>query len=192
MGRFDNILSGAQYPLINNLGATLAPTVTDDSDSGYEPGSWWVDQVNDNAYQCVDATVGAAIWKGTTPSGGAKSMVLSFASGSSKHVTTNSPTFASLAHFVYAGTDEVGPITAFNINAWKQGGGGGQPVDFRIVDLGTGSVIAEITGITSTLESNLVNMGTISSLPAIPSVLELQGKKQGGATAFVASLELEY
>jgi len=50
--------------------ATVAPAVTDDSGSGYAVGSKWLDVTADEAYECLDATSGAAVWKGTTSAGG--------------------------------------------------------------------------------------------------------------------------
>jgi len=50
----------------NNYMATAAPGVNDDTNSGYEPGSEWVDQMTDKAYVCLDATEGAAVWVETT------------------------------------------------------------------------------------------------------------------------------
>jgi hypothetical protein len=50
----------------NNLSASAAPTVNDDTDDGYAPGSIWVDTTGDEAYRCVDATAGAAVWLNTT------------------------------------------------------------------------------------------------------------------------------
>lgn len=50
----------------NKLDATVAPTVNDDSGDGYSVNSEWVDIINDKAYKCLDATVGAAVWKETT------------------------------------------------------------------------------------------------------------------------------
>jgi len=62
MGRFGEVDSNAEYALKNNLSAIIAPTVNDDSSNGYEPGSVWIDNTGKAAYQCVDASVGAAIW----------------------------------------------------------------------------------------------------------------------------------
>lgn len=53
----------------NNYTAVAAPTVNDDTADGYAPGSVWVDVSNDNAYVCVDASAGAAVWVETTQAG---------------------------------------------------------------------------------------------------------------------------
>jgi len=55
----DNAGSGTQ----NNFSATVQPTVTDDSDSGYSAGSLWSGTTLDGLYVCIDATVGAAVWR---------------------------------------------------------------------------------------------------------------------------------
>ena len=52
--------------LQNNLAASVAPTSTDDTASGFSVGSLWIDTVNDEAYRCVNATNSAAIWIKTT------------------------------------------------------------------------------------------------------------------------------
>jgi hypothetical protein len=52
----------ANSPL-NNFAATSNPAVIDDANDGYSVGSRWVNITTDNIYQCVDATVGAAIWQ---------------------------------------------------------------------------------------------------------------------------------
>lgn len=49
-----------------NNEATTAPTVSDDSNAGYAIGSEWIDTTADKVYKCVDATVGAAVWKDLT------------------------------------------------------------------------------------------------------------------------------
>ena len=124
--------------------------------------------------------------------GGAASMVMSFASGSIKHVETTSNIYASLAHFIYAGSDNIGSIINFNINCWVTQAGN---ADVRLVDLSTSNVIVELLGVTSLLESNVQSMGTISNLPINPSVIEIQAKRITGnqASKFrIASLELQY
>lgn len=49
--------------LRHNHAATAAPGTGDDADDGYGIGSRWLDLTNDKAYLCLDATVGAAVWK---------------------------------------------------------------------------------------------------------------------------------
>jgi hypothetical protein len=46
----------------SNLNASVAPTANDDSGSGYVIGSRWIDTTANKSYQCVDATVAAAVW----------------------------------------------------------------------------------------------------------------------------------
>jgi len=41
---------------------STAPSVTDDSNAGYEVGDVWIDGVGGVAYQAVDVTPGAAVW----------------------------------------------------------------------------------------------------------------------------------
>lgn len=48
---------------IHKLDATTAPAAGDDSGDGYGVGSVWVDTTNDKFYICVDASLGAAVWK---------------------------------------------------------------------------------------------------------------------------------
>ncbi len=52
---------------INKIDATTAPTINDDSNDGYVVGSDWVDVTNDVYYICLDATVGAAVWRRFQP-----------------------------------------------------------------------------------------------------------------------------
>ena len=46
----------------HKIDATTAPGTSDDSSSGYGPGSIWIDVTNDKAYVLVDATVANAVW----------------------------------------------------------------------------------------------------------------------------------
>lgn len=52
----------------NNYSATTAPdALTDDVTLGYAVGSDWLNITAGDAYICLDATDGAAVWKKTTP-----------------------------------------------------------------------------------------------------------------------------
>lgn len=50
---------------LNNFTATVNPTVNDDSGDGYSAGSTWYNNVGQDLFLCVDATVGAAVWVDT-------------------------------------------------------------------------------------------------------------------------------
>ena len=49
--------------LLNKIDGTTAPTPNDDAGDHFSVGSMWIDTTNDKAYQCVDSTVGAAVWQ---------------------------------------------------------------------------------------------------------------------------------
>lgn len=48
---------------LHKYDATAAPTVGDDTADGYAVGSFWCDVTNDQAYVCLDASAGAAVWR---------------------------------------------------------------------------------------------------------------------------------
>lgn len=55
--------AGAYEAIKSNLSATVDPTVNEDSGDGYGVGSLWINTTGDKVFQCVDASVGAAVWK---------------------------------------------------------------------------------------------------------------------------------
>jgi len=64
--RIINLRNFGQSNQKTNFSATTAPTVADDSASGYGVGSVWIDTTNDKVYVCTDAAAGAAVWKLST------------------------------------------------------------------------------------------------------------------------------
>lgn len=64
--RVNAAASGVEFGPRQNLTATTAPTITDDSAAGYGVGSCWLDTVAGKIWFCTDATAGAAVWKGVT------------------------------------------------------------------------------------------------------------------------------
>jgi hypothetical protein len=53
----------------SNFSASVAPDENDDTSADYAVGSRWFDTTNDKAYNCLDASAGAAVWKETTAQG---------------------------------------------------------------------------------------------------------------------------
>ena len=87
----------------DNVAATAAPAVTDDSGDGYSVGSDWIDVTNDVAYKCVDATVGAAVWLEIGPGAtGVTTMTLT----DNENTNENNPIWFSAGA---AGSGSVGP-----------------------------------------------------------------------------------
>jgi hypothetical protein len=56
---------GGDAPKVS-LAETTDPGATDDSTLGYSVGSRWINTSTDAEFVCVDASIGAAIWKETT------------------------------------------------------------------------------------------------------------------------------
>jgi len=74
--RIINLRNFGQSNQKTNFSATTAPTVADDSASGYGVGSVWIDTTNDKVYVCTDAAAGAALWKQTDGAGSVTSVGL--------------------------------------------------------------------------------------------------------------------
>lgn len=62
-----DVLLNKHMDLVNNLSSATAPGVGNDDSEGYSVGSNWFDTTADDAYICLDASTGAAVWKKTTP-----------------------------------------------------------------------------------------------------------------------------
>lgn len=58
--------AGAYAPTKRNLSAITAPTTGDDSSLDYSVGSRWINTTTGRVYVCVDASVGAAVWRETS------------------------------------------------------------------------------------------------------------------------------
>jgi len=61
--RVKQAIDAQVVPKLNNWTAVIAPAVGDDLLSGYQPGSRWVDITGNLDYHCVEAGIGAAIWR---------------------------------------------------------------------------------------------------------------------------------
>ncbi len=123
--------------------------------------------------------------------GGSGSLVVTLSSQADPWVDTNSMTYAVMSKFRFAGTDKLGTAIKIFANAWRVSGAG--TGDVRIFDATNGNPIAEIIGISSTVDTNLVDLGALSALPAAAAVFEIQGRRAGGGTALaVSTINVEF
>lgn len=90
---------------LTRVNKTSAPTVSDDRSQGYDIGTSWYDETNDNLYCCLDNTIGAAVWiKPVKASGDTMTGSLNFdngayvifdkAAGNGVKIDTDSPGYA--------------------------------------------------------------------------------------------------
>jgi hypothetical protein len=114
------LLRGNQTWRLDNIAATAAPAVTDDSGDGYSIGSRWLDITNDREWVCTDASVGAAVWIETTGGGGGGGVDV-------EDEGTPLATTATTLDFVGAGVTATGAGTTKTITI--PGGGSGTTLD---------------------------------------------------------------
>lgn len=60
----------------DNLGASIAPTGSDDNTAGYSPGSVWLDVTAGKVYRCLVDTAAAAVWVDLTQPTGRTSVTV--------------------------------------------------------------------------------------------------------------------
>lgn len=77
---------------LNNYTATTNPSVNDDSGDGYSVGSRWVNVTADLIYECVDATLGAAVWKQVVDTNSTQTLTNKTISGASNTISNVSLT----------------------------------------------------------------------------------------------------
>lgn len=91
----------ARYPR-KYAGKTTAPTVNDDSGDGYAVGDKWLDTTNDKEYVALDVTLGAAVWKETTATGGGATPNLLLNGGLDYAQRQDPATYTTIANDKYA------------------------------------------------------------------------------------------
>jgi hypothetical protein len=173
-----------QINYLNKTDATVAPTVNDDTDVGYDPGSLWVDVTNDNVYICIDATNGAAIWQGVgdgmhfhdgdtlqadgiNSDGGAFSFTTSGLVTFSQAVTSNGNILAG------QGSNGVGLYASGGANAGIASTAANSPI--TVASLGTGDIYLKTGGTAGTTRFTVEDTGNC----VVAADLEVNGTNIG-------------
>lgn len=108
----------ASVTILDNMTATTDPTTGSDSSAGYAVGSQWWNKTDNNAWRCLDASVGAAVWKRSA------GLALTY-TGSSSWDPANYPGFKALFARCIGGAGAGGGGARQSPGAACSGAGGG-------------------------------------------------------------------
>jgi hypothetical protein len=173
---FNSSSAGVAQPtagIKNNYTATSDPLVTSDSASGYSVGSTWVNTTTKVAFECLDATASAAVWRRLVAD-----VQVFTASG-----TWTRPTWASTTTVSMLGAGGGGGAGARGPASTARVGGGG----------GGGAAFAERTFQTSDLTATVsVTLGAIGTGGAAQTTDGTAGANgtTGGASQFASFLRV--
>ncbi len=104
---------------------------------------------------------------------------------------TNSGTYTVMLHWVYNGSDNVGPITVAYANIYRSAVAG--TCDVRIYDATNALVVDEVTGVNTPTTTNIVTFSSVSNVPTSPAIFELQLRRSsGGTNCFSTGVAVEF
>jgi len=108
-----------------------------------------------------------------------------FSSSGTPYLETSNSSYQAGAEIIWEGTDNVGPISSITLLAGSASTT--KQASFRILDLDSGLIIAEVS--TISLDRELISMGTISNVSTTPARWEVQLRKDdNGAKAQLSAL----
>ncbi len=97
------------------------------------------------------------------------------------HDSTQSTSYTGLGgSFIYEGSDTVQIPTSIELVAFRDASA--NAMDARIFDLTNNQVIAEVTGMSATVQT-IHDFGTISNVPTEKAIWEVQAKRVGGSAS---------
>lgn len=177
VGHLQSDSSGDLSVVKDNLSASSAPTVGDDSNDGYSVDSRWLDLTNDKVYICLDASVGAAVWREVTVTG---SQVRSFPAQkdfNEKYVKFNpGSTYTLLKPIIFEGSTVEGVFTkCYALLAHSNPSG--RTIDIRLYDKTNSNTVAEATDLTfTTADEPEIKELTITpaNIPSGQAIFEIQ------------------
>lgn len=109
---------------------------------------------------------------------------IGFHDNSQPDVSVSSSTYKIIASFVYGGSTLVGVPTFMKAILHTTATSG----DIKIFDVSNGNSIAE-KNFTNTTKA-IVDLGTLSNIPAAEAIFEVQMKRTGGGNAYLAAINV--
>lgn len=102
---------------------------------------------------------------------------VSFTRNNNNFIETSDSSYEAVAKVEYLGSDVLGIPDTIDVNAWNDGG---TSISIEIFDVSNGNQIAEVTGVTSTSEANIQNLGALANIPTGEAMFEIRLKLVGG------------
>ena len=153
--------------LKHNFSATADPTVDDDSGEGYAVGSVWINTSSTprEAFRCVDATEGAAVWVNTSLEIGELG---SMASQDASNVNITGGIVTGITKIGFSSEYSNGSVSTNTEIDWANG-------NYQSATLGDSVTLTFANPVVGKLQLRVIQDGTGSRIPTLPS-----GKWEGG------------
>ena len=153
--------------LKHNFSATADPTVDDDSGDGYAVGSVWINTSSTprEAFRCVDATEGAAVWVNTSLEIGELG---SMASQDASNVNITGGIVTGITKIGFSSEYSNGSVSTNTEIDWANG-------NYQSATLGDSVTLTFANPVVGKLQLRVIQDGTGSRIPTLPS-----GKWEGG------------
>jgi hypothetical protein len=178
--------SGDATIIRTNYTATTNPTVNDDGSLSppYSRGSLWINTVTNRMWACLNASVGAAVWRpigeDDTSVGSRSGIDISFYTSSTPYIEVNSTSPQVIGRFTFPGTSATNP-SSFKLIGSRNAANGTATVD--IFDLTNGNVVGQINYTSSTI--TIYTDTTLVNLPTGEAIFEMRAYKSGGGASNV-------
>ena len=116
----------------SNMAAAVDPTANEDSGDGYAIGSLWMNTTGDKIFQCIDATVGAAVWKEISATGGGAGTIGGTTGETDNRLLRSDGTGGYTIQGSTVGVDDSGNVTG--VGSITQGKTSGQSGDIGLYE----------------------------------------------------------
>lgn len=109
--------------------------------------------------------------------------------GTTPYIPTTSTSYVTVGQFIFPGTTGMRGVLD-TVKAIGSAASDSSTSGFRIYDLTNAQTIAEVAAAATNVAEAIINLGTISNLPAVEAVFEIQFKRTTGGAARIHFVNL--